>query len=1005
MFGFSREAIRVKVKKCEGSLPVEFRKFSVDPQITSFEVLQSILAKAFDLKGDFAICYRIDDGFDNGIYMPLVSDWDLDAAFLKAQNISLVSKTEPCLCLRVDLKPFEECSDDFEIRQPVAAQNRIKPLVPLQEIKQQPRLHGIFNQVGKTINLMQRAFNFGEDVGNNTSLQYIPKAPLSDAEFRRYLDPVGQIINAKELRSCIYFGGIEPSLRKVVWKHLLNVYPKGMTGKERMDYIKKKALEYYSLREIWKTAIAQGSVDGELAYTTGMVKKDVLRTDRHHEFYAGNDDNQNIASLFNILTTYALNHPKVSYCQGMSDLASPLLVTMNDEAHAYICFCALMERLSTNFMIDGIAMTQKFTHLSEAIMYYDPEFYNYLKMHQADDLLFCYRWLLLEMKREFAFEDSLRMLEVLWSSLPADPPAVELKLFDVKFQLTPLSTPPISPLVKTPRENAYSKVCAIRRRSSSMSLNSFKNKRKLDKVKRLNQSLDEMLTKSKNLSEIKPKQQSLDDAALSIRIKENSPKKSRTPKSPKTPKPSETSPVLEGSNEVGSEALNHLTKPEPRARSVSPLEQKSDSAVILNNHINTYKTNTKVRSSSLSSSMSSLNKNKKKGGNHFRELKAKIATSKIFCSLDQLESCHAKEESENKPPKLIKNFNEFLHFATVNKNKISDKISKIGNDNSVDNPKITLTKSSLDDSDASSIDQNSSNFSKSRCMSTTSCSGDDTFEDYSPDEYFPLTTSVTRELRLEMDNLDRKVFGDHFNDRLIDSSPSECSSDYKTEKETEEVNHITNKVKDIQLEKAEEILENKRCDDVFIWENPLHQSSPSSQKLPSCEIPKSELDLNSEIPSIVNEVSASKTVTPIRIVNYTQSSNNVTKIQSVPIEPSVGASPEEPPQCLSIENIIKVNGADMTNSCEEVTENAKSAILPPPDEFGGGNPFLMFLCITVLLQHRDHIIEKGMDYNEMAMHFDKMIRRHNVISVLNQARQMYGSYMKKQSLMLGYHKT
>lgn len=76
-----------------------------------------------------------------------------------------------------------------------------------------------------------------------------------------------------------------------------------MTGKERMDYIKKKASEYYSLREAWKTAIAQGSVDSELAYTTGMVKKDVLRTDRHHEFYAGNDDNQNIASLFNILTT------------------------------------------------------------------------------------------------------------------------------------------------------------------------------------------------------------------------------------------------------------------------------------------------------------------------------------------------------------------------------------------------------------------------------------------------------------------------------------------------------------------------------------------------------------------------------------------------------------------------------------------------------------------------------------------------------------------------------
>ena len=28
------------------------------------------------------------------------------------------------------------------------------------------------------------------------------------------------------------------------------------------------------------------------------------------------------------------------------------------------------------------------------LMYYDPEFYTYLKLHMADDLLFCYRFLL-----------------------------------------------------------------------------------------------------------------------------------------------------------------------------------------------------------------------------------------------------------------------------------------------------------------------------------------------------------------------------------------------------------------------------------------------------------------------------------------------------------------------------------------------------------------------------------------------------------------------------------
>ena len=54
-----------------------------------------------------------------------------------------------------------------------------------------------------------------------------------------------------------------------------------------------------------------------------------MRTDRCHHYYYGNsdDDNENVKALLNILTTYALNH-KDKYCQGMSDLASPLLYAM-----------------------------------------------------------------------------------------------------------------------------------------------------------------------------------------------------------------------------------------------------------------------------------------------------------------------------------------------------------------------------------------------------------------------------------------------------------------------------------------------------------------------------------------------------------------------------------------------------------------------------------------------------------------------------------------------------
>ena len=47
------------------------------------------------------------------------------------------------------------------------------------------------------------------------------RAPLSDKEFRSFLDNVGELVRPRELRLVVYRGGVEPQLRKVVWKHLL----------------------------------------------------------------------------------------------------------------------------------------------------------------------------------------------------------------------------------------------------------------------------------------------------------------------------------------------------------------------------------------------------------------------------------------------------------------------------------------------------------------------------------------------------------------------------------------------------------------------------------------------------------------------------------------------------------------------------------------------------------------------------------------------------------------
>lgn len=66
------------------------------------------------------------------------------------------------------------------------------------------------------------------------------KPPMSDMEFHNYLDSAGFMVKPSEFRLSIYQGGIESSLRRVAWRHLLNIFPENMSGRERFDYLKRK---------------------------------------------------------------------------------------------------------------------------------------------------------------------------------------------------------------------------------------------------------------------------------------------------------------------------------------------------------------------------------------------------------------------------------------------------------------------------------------------------------------------------------------------------------------------------------------------------------------------------------------------------------------------------------------------------------------------------------------------------------------------------------------------
>ena len=374
-FEYEQDAIHIRahyVRDISSTVNREenHRKFSVDPNLTTYEILRTILSRAFELtQDDFRLNYLTLDQQR----FPLLSDWDLDSAIISASDPFLqieVVEHRPSTSSEYPESPLDELDDGCAFEIPNTGTEKVSPttatsatspsggMLPSPEAIQsfvassnQAGTSFILKHVNHTLPAITKRIHkaFTEDSATS-SLSAFPSLPpksrsptkspttstfakpsrpaLSDKEFRSFLDNVGELVSPRELRLVIYQGGVEPQLRKVVWKHLLGVYPSGLNGKERLEYMRQKSSEYNSLKDTWTEIFEKGKInscnaDGKTAREeaieklkriTNMVRKDVLRTDRQHKYFAG-EGNENVTSLFNILTTYALNHPSVSYCQ------------------------------------------------------------------------------------------------------------------------------------------------------------------------------------------------------------------------------------------------------------------------------------------------------------------------------------------------------------------------------------------------------------------------------------------------------------------------------------------------------------------------------------------------------------------------------------------------------------------------------------------------------------------------------------------------------------------
>lgn len=119
--------------------------------------------------------------------------------------------------------------------------------------------------------------------------------------------------------------------------------------------------------------------------------------------------------LNDILMTYCMYNFDLGYVQGMSDFLSPLVVVFKNEQDSFWAFVKLMDKVHGNFEMDQSVIKRQLMDLRDLMMIVNPKFANYLESHDSDDMYFCFRWILVAFKREFCFEDTMKLWEVLWT--------------------------------------------------------------------------------------------------------------------------------------------------------------------------------------------------------------------------------------------------------------------------------------------------------------------------------------------------------------------------------------------------------------------------------------------------------------------------------------------------------------------------------------------------------------------------------------------------------------
>ncbi|KPI83564.1 hypothetical protein ABL78_7403 [Leptomonas seymouri] len=245
----------------------------------------------------------------------------------------------------------------------------------------------------------------------------------------------GKVLNADRWRafrqSLFKRGGLaDSSIRHEVWCYLLGAYPIGSKHDAQKAVLAKEKELYTLLTTQWKSFLPEQEEHFAVyRYAKHSIKKDVERTDRTHPAFR-DDDSDMLRALQGLLLAHVMYNMDLGYSQGMSDVAAIALLVAppSEEAAVFLCLRKMLsEHMADNFVIEERkkdapyaavkGLQRKLYQVQVLTRHFHPRLYGHLKMRcVAEDMTFCFRWLLVCFKRDLpSLDDTMRFWDVLFA--------------------------------------------------------------------------------------------------------------------------------------------------------------------------------------------------------------------------------------------------------------------------------------------------------------------------------------------------------------------------------------------------------------------------------------------------------------------------------------------------------------------------------------------------------------------------------------------------------------